>query len=919
MIALVRGIWPDTRLPCLILIPLVGLSLFGLAESPLNPLAFSHTSLAFALSLVGLNLLVRQRIVPALAMVGLLVNIHLLTAAYLAALTGAWALWRLRTLPRRRFLCGLGAAILLALPMAWPLWRSSGGFDAEWIALVELRSAHHVFSSTWWRVGDPTVGLFALWIGWAALARGLAGGNSRHTDPWLAAAAALMAVGWLGSELVPVPLIMRAQLFRISGYVVVVALLLTVRAADLHLRPGPEFRPAVRLPIIIATLLFAAIVWLPFGRPLAAPALLLAAWLGCANRRLAPGEALVVGSAVVVVTLSDIHLHTGFWQPALASAPAVESVLWLAAIAVAVFSTRWSGYYRWLLPLGALSLMAGGLFFRSETTTVPDHWQDIQRQTRRHTPLDAMILTPTRQSGFRLGSRRAIVGEWRDGTQQFFDPEFAVLWSQRMAALEPDTTSDYTAAEWMQAAETWGADYLVLPNDPQMPLVRVAENEAWMLCRPERPPPPPLPEPPDNAIDPEDWLEQERFMVEVVKPNLDRYRTSKLTLRVLAPEGNPLPHTQVEVQQTGRDFHIGSSLNHFAEPAAHSREFKAPLVHERELEMFLQVFNYSVIPYSAKWATIEPVEGQRGMEALDRYVEWAVQHQVAIEFHFVTGYEPPWLRNRTPAEQQAALLRHAEDLIERYGDRISLWQIVNERRLQSLAAPVFEMFEEKLPDAQLGVSHCARFYSSRQGARRLRDLMRGWDSVEELQRQGARVDYFGVHAHRPFGTWWDPRTIYEVLDLYQARNMRVRVTETGISYAGKIEGSVLEGEWNEERQADYLRRFLTVLYSHPNVDGVNFWGFGPHNWQSNIGLLDEQYEPRPAFLELYQLVNQQWRTHERLRTNRTGTVRFSGFHGEYRIHARLPDGSRASAEFRLGPETPAEISTTLAAEHLMTR
>ncbi len=150
-----------------------------------------------------------------------------------------------------------------------------------------------------------------------------------------------------------------------------------------------------------------------------------------------------------------------------------------------------------------------------------------------------------------------------------------------------------------------------------------------------------------------------------------------------------------------------------------------------------------------------------------------------------------------------------------------------------------------------------------------------------------------------------------MLDEYAARGMRVRVSETGVSYAGAILGSVLEGEWDETLQADYLERFLTVLYSHPNADGVNFWGFGPHTWQRNIGLLDDEYEPRPAFHVLDRLVNQDWLTREQLETNRFGETRLTGFHGGYRVAVRLADGREAEVEFSLGPDTPDQLELAL--------
>lgn len=907
-VALVKGIRPQTRFSCLVLIPLVGLSLSGLAESPLNPLGFTHTSLGFALSLVALNLLVRRRVAATFALVGLMANIHLLTAAYTAALAGTWCLWHIRGLSVRHTLLGGLLAVLFSLPMLPKLGGGGGAFDASWITLLEVRSAHHVWPSTWWKPGDGSIARFTLWVAVLGLARTLLPEVKKHLDPWMAAAAALMLLGWVGTELVPVPLVMRAQLFRVSGYVVVAALIVTTLVFDFCLQlPVPK-----KIPATLSVISFAAILWIPGFEGWVAPAILAAAWILWLAGLLTPGTALATGVCMVVVSLSDAHLGTLNWNPGPPRLPESWLLSSLAGFgALVLLAGSGKIWARRFTSCAALAALLVGLGLRPETETSEDPWREIQHLAREKTPPDAVLLTPTRHSGFRLGSNRALVGEWRDGTQQFFDPAFAVSWDERMRYLDPQRTREYNAADWIRAAHTWNATHLVLPRDDRMTLVRLAENEAWMLCLPEEPPPPPLPPPPENAIDPEDWLAQERFMLEVVEPNLRRNRVSTVVLRAVDAAGRPLPGLSLDVRQTASAFHVGSALNHFSTPPAHSPEFRAPLVHEKELERFLEVFNYSVIGFSGKWITLEPEEGKRDMSALDAYVDWCHEHGIEIEFHFVSGYEPRWLRDKSRDEQQAALMRHAEDLINRYGDRITLWQIVNERRLQHLAPPVFALFRERLPHAQLGVSHCARFFSEREGERRERDLMRGWDSVSQLQARGAEIDYFGVHAHRPFGTWWDPRVIYEVLDEYQERGLRVRVTEAGISHTGPIAGSVLTGEWNETLQADYLRRFLTVLYSHPNVDGVNFWGFGPRTWQAHIGLLDERYEPRPAFETLRSLVLEEWRTHETLETNRSGEARLNGFHGEYQVTATLPDGTEVQGTFQISPDSPGRVVVSL--------
>lgn len=868
---LVRSLWPESRLPWLLLFPFVVSPLQGLAESPINPLAFTHTSFSLTLSLLALLFLLRRHWLPMAVCIGLLGSFHLLTAAYTAAIACMYLLMIRDTLRLRDLLPAAAAGALAALPALPFLLDRSATFDSVWLNLLEIRSAHHIYPSLWWRTGDPAIGQFLLWT--ALLLLGLGAGLEPKSRPLLSAclysAALLMALGWIGSELLPTPLILRAQLFRASGYLLLAALLVLAQGCERLLRSR---NPAALAAALLLLLCFSLPALLGFRLLL----LLLTAWGLWCCRKLPPPAAAGLAAVLLITTLSDLTLQTRFWNP---SPPPRQA----------------------LLPTPA------------PRTRTLDPWTDIQQQTRALTAENALILTPPRQSGFRLGSRRPIVGEWRDGTQQFFDPDYAVLWDARMRHLDPDRADTRSAEAWIALAQTYGADYIVLPQRHDLPLVRVAENRSWMLCRAERIPPPPLPDPPENAIDPEAWLAQEQFLREVVEPNIRRHRMSGVTLELRDARGRTLPGVELRVEQTRLAFGIGASLNHFSQPAAHSPEFRAPLVHPEELDRFLEVFNYTIIPYSGKWTVIEPRQGERNLDPLDAYLAWCRENDIEVEFHFVSGYEPPWLRDLPRAEQQAHLLRHAAELIDRYAGQIRLWQIVNERRLQNLSPAVFELFRQRHPGALLGVSHCARFFTDREGPRREQDLWRGWDSVTQLQRAGAEVDYFGIHAHRPFGAWWDPRTIYEVLDEYQRRGMRVRITEAGISRRGRIEGSVVQGEWNDDLQAEYLIQFMKVLFSHPNVDAVNFWGFGPRTWQPHIGILDARYQPLPAFEALRQLVQEEWRTRVTLTTARDGRAAFTGFHGDYLLHIRTPDGQEHQLPFTLAPGAPPLQSLTLPA------
>ncbi len=909
----------------LALLPLAGGHLAGLAESGLYSPGFTHTFAALPLALFAVNFAFRRRWLLAGALVGLTFNMHALTAAYAGAVLAAVGLTGLR---RREFttlaLGGLGA-VVLASPTLVQMAASGGrGFDAHWLWLLRVRSPHHVFPSSWWAAGRPDLTRFTAMVALGAVAWTAVPPGRSLRRRLLAAALALgilLVAGAVAAEWRPVPLVLRAQLFRASGWLVLGSVIGMSRmlARSLHeVRRTPSAGRALLAAV-------SALAWLALAVPGAqglTPVMLVAlASAGWMTGRLHPVSAAAAGGALVVALAAERHLSVPVWPglpPVLLAAGAVALAGAAGAWAIRQALARpWVGAALSLVLLGGLSAGVHRVAAR-EGQGSDDDWVDIQRATRGRTAPQDMVLVPPDRGGFRLHSERAVAGEWRDGTQQFFSPAFAAAWWRRMQLLQPGLEADdegrivQRGAPWAQRtdrdlaglAEAVGARWIVAPPSDARILPMVYANPTWALYRAQLPPPPPLPEVPEDAVDAESWIAQEEFMRDVVEPAIRKHRTQRVTLRLEGPDGRTLTGVPVALRQVSTPFGFGSALDHFAEPAAPSRGFSPPVVDPRVLDRFKELFNYSIIGYSGKWDTIEPVPDRPEYHHLDAYIDWCEANDIRVEYHFVTGYPPRWLRGRPVEERRERLLAHAQALWERYADRVEHWQIVNEKHLLHESPVVFEWMRAQNPDVSLGVSDCARFFSRHPDERRReRDLLRGLDAVHWLTgSQEVRVDFFGLHGHRPFGLWADPREIYEVLDRFQEEGLRVHLSEFGIHLDRPIVGGVREGSWTEELQADYYERFFRICFSHPVVDSINLWGMGPTTWMAGAGLLDENYEPKPAFHALKRLITEEWRTNLRTRTHpRTGDLAFTGFHGTYEIEVTGPDGEALEGTFDLTP------------------
>ncbi|MGB4802284.1 MAG: DUF6798 domain-containing protein [Anaerolineae bacterium] len=404
-----------------------------------------HVGLALALWALLAGLLERRLLAFALA--GLSINLHALSGGFALALLLAGDLLRL---PWRRWAAPLLAAalgLLLALPTLIWSWQAAEPLTPAWIDLLRLRSSQHSFPLTW-PLTDFVA--FGLWI-WLA---GLAWWPLRRNEQgrWLAGAALavalLAAIGFMGAEVWPLGPILRWQLFRSTRLLTVLALPLVVRWFLTTWDRGGLAR-AGSLVTLLALFAPWPIVWI---------AGVLAGGLLTALASWAPLDGLARAVAVQIVRTRRLRLG--------------RFLAWPAAV-------------RWTTAALLLALLVSGAAALTQPRVPADllvAWRDVQIWARENTPVDAAFITPPYYYGFRVESQRPVVGEWKDGTQQYFSVPFTAVWWQRMQDLHAAGASDIryndlSAAEVTAIAQKYQADFIVFFIERELPFPVVYRNQ----------------------------------------------------------------------------------------------------------------------------------------------------------------------------------------------------------------------------------------------------------------------------------------------------------------------------------------------------------------------------------------------------------------------------------------------------------
>jgi hypothetical protein len=449
----------------------------GLAGEALYRVAFSHSHVASALAIWAIVWFVEGRRVLPLLVLSLGAYNHLLYSAYVLVpmvLYLLWEWWESED-PRRtrRLLVLLAAAVVPLIPLAvWTLAQSTP-MTPEWLELLRLRSSHHSFPSAF--LGDlpDAAALLAL----AALAAGhLPLDRRRLLMVFLLGTALQFVLGSLFTEVFPAKAVLQYQAHRSWRFLMLILQAVVAAGVAVSFRERGLSRA-----VAIAT---GIVVFVPGFEALLPVAVVLQATLG----RPAPSawSRFTAAALLVLITGWGDRPPTLDFLTDLLPRLTTSTVLAAAAVVVVHRVAREQARFVRLWRLAVFGLTFFGLgwsaYARARDRWESGMWRDAQNWVRQHTPAHAVFLTPPRgENGFRVFSERTIVGEWKDGTQQYFDDAFVKEWGARMEALEGyDRLSD---EELLAVAGRFGATHIVTAARPPRKLMLIYKNRQWAVYR----------------------------------------------------------------------------------------------------------------------------------------------------------------------------------------------------------------------------------------------------------------------------------------------------------------------------------------------------------------------------------------------------------------------------------------------------
>ncbi|MEM7625150.1 MAG: endo-1,4-beta-xylanase [Planctomycetota bacterium] len=350
---------------------------------------------------------------------------------------------------------------------------------------------------------------------------------------------------------------------------------------------------------------------------------------------------------------------------------------------------------------------------------------------------------------------------------------------------------------------------------------------------------------------------------------IDELRKGDLHITVVDAQGRPVPGAEVRIEMTRHAFSFGSAVV--------AKTLADPSFDPRYRETVATWFNEVVFENDLKWVN----HGTGDPDDIAASLSWLAARDIGVRGHVLVWPGWEWLPEDLPAlaSNPEELRRRVEqrvfDAAGKYRGQIKDWDVINEPYnnhdlMDILGKEVmidwFKLAQQADPEAKRYINDWGILTGGGNDTNH-QDNYHDW--IDFLVENGAPIDGIGLQGH--FGSaLTPPDRLLEILDRFAGFGKRIKITELDIVMS------------DEALRADYMRDFMTVMFSHEAVDGVLMWGFwAGHHWKPEAAPFDHDWTLKPHGQAWKDLVLGEWWTQETTTTGAQGQAHLRGFAGNY--------------------------------------
>ncbi|MHC4068573.1 MAG: endo-1,4-beta-xylanase [Planctomycetota bacterium] len=414
------------------------------------------------------------------------------------------------------------------------------------------------------------------------------------------------------------------------------------------------------------------------------------------------------------------------------------------------------------------------------------------------------------------------------------------------------------------------------------------------------------------------------LILDRVDDRIEKHRKADAELKLAGPDGKTLPAgAAVNIEQTNHKFLFGCNifdLNRCANAEAN----------EAYADHFADLLNYATLPFY--WARYEPEKGKEADARTREIVQWCKANNVTPKGHPLVWNlaDPKWLP-KDPHEAMKVQFERARRCTERFKGGIDIWDVVNEATEYDR-----QHFLERAPIlteaiTKMGVGQYVRqaFRAARKGNLDATLIINDYKADSDFEQKVISelvdennhplYDVIGIQSHM-HTAYWGLQKAWNVCERFTKYGKPLHFTElTILSGRLKTDDDWFSAQENwpttaegEKRQAQQVVELYSVLFSHPAVEAITWWDFADYEaWQgAPAGFIRKDMTPKPAYLQLRDLIKNKWWTKTKTTVDLNGKMAFRGFLGQYKLTANI-NGRLLTTTFCLNKDLKKTIDVRL--------
>ena len=389
---------------------------------------------------------------------------------------------------------------------------------------------------------------------------------------------------------------------------------------------------------------------------------------------------------------------------------------------------------------------------------------------------------------------------------------------------------------------------------------------------------------------------------------IEKIRKGNVKLKFNTSKRLSKKNANIELKLINHDFKFGVSFTQL-------RRFWGTDFGKTYLDRVSEVFNYATI--GMYWQlTDERIRNNKLVKYYSEILNWASKNDFRLKGHPLMWHEamPDWVRNfEDLTELDIIIKNHMKRLIETYPS-IDDWDVYNEPigpfkphippsaitewikwkgGIYPAMVEIYEFVDSVNPNKNYSNNHyhakdpeflkINKYFIEKnlnfssigmQAHMQTNDNVMSesqlWNQIENYKGLGKKIQFteITVTSSKRFKNWKEHQAFLKKRDSIMKKGGTMNLP------------SLPE---YEKFQADYLKDFYTLAFSHPSVSSITFWNLTDKNaWRGHAGgLLFEDLNRKNAFVELKKLIKEEWSTKVDSKIDLKKEYNFNGFFGKY--------------------------------------